>query len=198
MKRNRENEKKILYECLERDNKEPLVKEYGGLIYAVVQKTIVFSGIMLRYEDIEDLRVDVFIKLFSENCKKLRQFDHKKLSLAGWIKLIANQTTLDEIRKKDPHGLSKQRFTVLVDDVVELMSYNNEGLFDSIEKLRVVESVMNEMSEKDQNILKMFYFDELSISEVAKEIGKSSKTTQTAKDRARKKLTKKVEERLIV
>jgi len=97
-----EKQQQILDECLLEDKKEKLVIEYGDLIYYTVRKTLLFYNLHFTKEDIEDLRIEVFIRLFKNNCRKLKQFDSKKLNLAGWIKLIANQTTLDEIRKKRP------------------------------------------------------------------------------------------------
>ncbi len=198
MNPNREKEKKILHECLVLDNKEVLVKEYGGLIQAIVRKTLMFSGIPLNQEDIDDIRIEVFIRLFSNNCRKLRQFNPEKLNLAGWIKLIANQTTIDEIRKKDPHAISKQRENIKIDDVLHVLHHDYEACYDAKEKLKIVVKVMEEMSPNDKNVLKMFYFKQFSISEVAAAIGKSTKTTQAVKNRAVNRLRKKIDDKMLL
>ena len=193
---NREKEKIILNECLVNNDMESLVREYGNLIKATVRKTFMISGISTTPEDIEDACMEVYMRIFSNNCRKLEQFDPEKLSLAGWIKLIANQTTIDEIRKKDPHSVSRNNERVMIDDVFHILKYNSETEYETKEQLGIVIEAIESMLPNDRIVLKMFYYEQLSLSEVADKIGKSMKTTQTVKDRARRKLKKRIEERM--
>lgn len=196
MSLNRDKEKNILHECLVMDKMEGLVKEYGNLIKATVRKTFMLAGLSIIPEDIEDVCMEVYMRLFSNDCKKLRQFNPDKLSLPGWIKLISNQTTIDEIRKKDPHSVSKNNERVMIDNIYHTLKYNSESNYEAKEKLGIVIETIEEMLPNDRKVLKMFYYEQLSLEEVAAKIGKSKKTTQTVKDRARRRLKKKIEERL--
>jgi len=190
-----EKQQQILDECLLEDKKEKLVIEYGDLIYYTVRKTLLFYNLHFTKEDIEDLRIEVFIRLFKNNCRKLKQFDSKKLNLAGWIKLIANQTTLDEIRKKDPYALSKQKGRVLIEDVQERFDFDEKSRLDARQMLMLIHETIEEMSLQDKTILKLFYYQQLSLSQVASIIGKNNRSTQVAKSRAKKRLKEKIEKK---
>ncbi|MBU0993272.1 MAG: sigma-70 family RNA polymerase sigma factor [Proteobacteria bacterium] len=196
MSLNRDKEKTILHECLVMNKMDGLVREYGNLVKAIVRKTFMLACIPIIPEDVEDVCMEVFMRLFLDNCRKLKQFDPDKLSLPGWIKLIANQTTIDEIRKKDPHSISRSNERVMIDDVFHLLKYNADQNYDVKEKLGIVIDTIEKMLPNDRMILRMFYCEQLSLEEVSEKLGKSKKTTQTVKDRARRKLIKKVEERL--
>jgi len=190
-----EKQQQILDECLLEDKKEKLVIEYGDLIYYTVRKTLLFYNLHFTKEDIEDLRIEVFIRLFKNNCRKLKQFDSKKLNLAGWIKLIASQTTLDEIRKKDPYALSKQKGRVLIEDVQERFDFDEKSRLDARQMLMLIHETIEEMSLQDKTILKLFYYQQLSLSQVASIIGKNNRSTQVAKSRAKKRLKEKIEKK---
>ena len=196
MSLNREQEAYILNQCLVMDNMDGIVREYDQLIRAVVRKTFLLSGVRVGHEDIEDGTMEVYIRIFSDNYKKLRQYDSTKLTLAGWIKLIANQTTIDEIRKKDPHSVSRNNERIMINDVYQTLKLHPDRMYDAKEKLSIVIDAIEEMPPKDKMVLKMFYCDHLTLEEVAEKIGQSRKTTQTVKDRARRRLREKVESRI--
>ena len=194
MNATREKEKNILRACLREGDMEGLVREYGGLISATVRKTLKLAGMLTSEQDVEDGAIEVYIRLFSDDCRKLRQFDPEKLSLGGWIKLIANQTAIDELRKKDPHSVSRQNERVMIEEVYHLLRHNTEDAFEVKERLRIVIESIEQMLPNDRWVLKMFYLEHLTLEEVAVKLGKSKKTTQTVKDRARNRLLKKLEE----
>ena len=191
-----EKQQQILDECLLENKKERLVIEYGDLIYYTVRKTLLFYNLHFTKEDIEDLRIEVFIRLFENDCRKLKQFDSKKLNLAGWIKLIANQTTLDEIRKKDPYALSKQKGRVFIEDVQERFDFDEKSRLDARQMLMLIHETIEEMSLQDKTILKFFYYQQLSLSQLASIIGKNNISTQVAKSRAKKRLKEKIEKKI--
>lgn len=192
----RENEQEILDECLVEDKKDRLVIQYGNLIYSTICRTLLSYGLRFTKEDIEDFRIEVFIKLFENNCRKLRQFDSKRLSLAGWIRLIANQTTLDEIRKKDPHALSRQKDRKPIEDIQEIFRFDEGNRLDARQTLMLVHETIEAMSLQDKTILKLFYYHQLSLSQVASVIGKSCGSTQVAKSRAKNRLMDRIKKRM--
>ena len=194
----REKEQQILDECLFEDKKDGLVIEYGNLIYFTIRRTLLFYNLHFTEEDIEDFHIEVFIRLFEDNCRKLRQFDPKKLRLSGWIRLIANQTTLDEIRKKDPHALSRQKDRVPVEDIQELYSFDEKDRLDARQMLALIREIIEEMPLPDKMILKLFYYQQLSLPQVASIIGKNHGSTQVAKSRATNRLKEKIEKKIRV
>ncbi len=190
-----EKEREILHECLVNGRKELLVQEYGNLIFFTIRKTLqCFPNLQFIKEDIEDLRMEVFIQLFKNDCRKLRQYDPTKLGLPGWIKMIANKTTLDEVRKKHPHSLLKQKDLVPIEDVQELLKFDEKNRFDAREMLDIIWKSIETLCPRDNVVLKLFYFQRKSLSEIAVVIDRSKKTTQTIKDRAKEKLMKQLAE----
>jgi len=102
---------------------------------------------------------------------------------------------LDEIRKKDPYALSKQKGRVLIEDVQERFDFDEKSRLDARQMLMLIHETIEEMSLQDKTILKLFYYQQLSLSQVASIIGKNNRSTQVAKSRAKKRLKEKIEKK---
>ena len=156
----REKEQQILDECLFEDKKDGLVIEYGNLIYFTIRRTLLFYNLHFTEEDIEDFHIEVFIRLFEDNCRKLRQFDPKKLQ--------------------------------------ELYSFDEKDRLDARQMLALIREIIEEMPLPDKMILKLFYYQQLSLPQVASIIGKNHGSTQVAKSRATNRLKEKIEKKIRV
>ncbi len=62
----------------------------------------------------------------------------------------------------------------------------------------LIHETIEEMSLQDKTILKLFYYQQLSLSQVASIIGKNNRSTQVAKSRAKKRLKEKIEKKIDV
>jgi DNA-directed RNA polymerase specialized sigma24 family protein len=78
------------------DARTTLVEKYSGIVsYGV---TVIFQqfGRPYRKEEIEDLSQDVFLALFDNDSRKLRQYQGRNgCSLASWLRVVANRFTID-------------------------------------------------------------------------------------------------------
>ncbi len=126
-KEKQEKEQKILNEFRCHGRADKLVQEYWNLVYFTVRETLLFHKVPYTNEDLDDLRTEVFLQIFKNDYRRLRQYDHRKgLSLSGWIKLIANQTTLNEIKKKGLLDLRKKNFQIPIDELRETLTQDEE------------------------------------------------------------------------
>lgn len=194
MKNNKpEKEQQILQQCLENDRKDKIVREYWNLVSLVVRETLFFHRVPCTSWDIDELRNEVFFQLFRDNCRKLRQYDHAKgLSLSGWIRLIANQTTLNEIRKNGLLDLAKQNFRVSLEQIEEMLTYDEEKRLDAREKLKQTWDAIEKLSPRDRDVLKKHYFEWRSLQEIADSVGERYGTTAKIIHDAKKRLMEKL------
>ncbi|MCP4682206.1 MAG: sigma-70 family RNA polymerase sigma factor [Desulfobacterales bacterium] len=196
-KRNLEKESGVLHEFWAHGRKDKLIQEYWNLVYLIVEKTLIFHRIPYSKEDIEDLRNEVFYQLFVNECRRLKQFDTKKGgSLSKWVKVIANQTVLNEIKKKGLLELSKRRRRIPMEEIEGILVADEEGRLIARETLRLIKDAMKKLSPKDQAVLKHLYYEWLSLKEIASSINKTENAARAIIFRAQKRLKGLVEGRV--
>jgi len=77
------------------------VRQFSDLVYKSIQATLLVTQVRFNKQDLEDMHNTVFLQLFEDKCKKLRQFEGRNgCSLASWIKLVAGRIVLNYVRKK--------------------------------------------------------------------------------------------------
>jgi len=195
MKEKHIKEKEILDEFRQYGKVEKLVQEYWNLVFTVVQKTLQFYRINFTKEDVEDIRNEVFAQLFINNFRRLRQYNEKKgLSLSGWIKLVANQTTLNEIRKNGMLDMARRNFQIPFENIEEILKYDEENRFEAREDLRLLTEAIERLSERDNCFLKKCYFEWLSLQEIADSAGESYQNTAKMIHDAKKRLKEKIKQ----
>ena len=182
-----EEERQLLYECIVCGKKEKLVQQYWNLVYYTVRKTLTMKNVRFTHEDIEDLRNEVFVKLFDKGCWRLKQYKEELgHGLAGWIALIANRTVLNDLRKRGFNGLSRQNSKVQIEE--ELQLKQEEVDLETMEEKRLIHDAMEKLPSRDRLVLKLHYYHELSLPEVASAIHRTVVATYTIKSRAIKRL----------
>ncbi len=183
-----EEERQLLHECIVCGKKHKVVQQYWNLVYYTVRKTLTIKNVPFTGEDIEDLRSEVFVKLFDKGCWRIRQYREKLgHGLAGWIALIANRTVLNYLRKRGFDSLSWQNSKVQIEE--ELQLKQEEMDLETIEEeKRLIHDAMEKLPSRDRLVLKLHYYHELSLPEVASAIHRTVVATYTIKSRAIKRL----------
>lgn len=182
-----EEDRQLLYECIVCGNKEKLVQQYWNLVCHIVRKTLTMKNVRFTHEDIEDLRNEVFLKLFDKGCWRLKQYrEELGHGLAGWIALIANRTVLNDLRKKGFNGLSRKNTRVPIEEIVDLK--NKKNSLEVMEERRLIQDAMEKLPSRDRLVLKLHYYHELSLPEVASLIHTSVGAVYTIKSRAIERL----------
>ncbi|MBF0451653.1 MAG: sigma-70 family RNA polymerase sigma factor [Candidatus Magnetomorum sp.] len=175
-------EREILHYCIVLGQKEPLVAEYWMLVYNTVRKTYKIHGFSYDEDCLNSRRNEVFIQLFKNDCRKLRQYKEELgKGLAAWIKLIAIQTVQNSFRATI--RISKIPI-VPIDDIN--LSNNQE---DDENKMAVIEA-LKRLDSSDKLIIKLFYYKGLTLDDIAIIMKKKKGTIATQKTRAIKKLKK--------
>jgi len=187
---NRYEEGKLLYELLWCERCQKFVQQYRRLIFNTIQKTLIIHNIPYSKEDIEDLEIEVFIKLFENNKKRLWKYDETRgSSLACWIILITIRTVLNCIRDQISKQRGEESFTEEIQYEIDKCSTSDQRpeqhLKDQIERLH---DAIKMLSSRDQLIIKLFFYDELPAEKCAYIIGISVNAFYKAKHDAIKRL----------
>jgi RNA polymerase sigma-70 factor, ECF subfamily len=177
---------------------EELVKrslQHEDALYSLMKR---YEPVLLRYinrmtkvskEEAEDLLQEIFIKVY----QNLNGFD-ANLKFSTWVYRIAHNEIINHYRKN-----KRDRFTVELDaddeDVRSLSDFltdtlNMESQFLNREKAKAVRKALGELSQKYQDILVLYYFEDLSYSEISDILRKPPGTVATLLNRARAKFKK--------
>jgi len=187
---------RLLRACIrgDADARRQLVEEYTGIVsYGV---TVIFQqfGRPCRREEIEDLCQDVFLALFDQDARKLRQYQGRNgCSLASWIRVVANRLTIDRLRREgrtvsldDPKSTESARIRESQPDGTP----GPEPRAEEAQRAARVREMIGQLPPKDQVFVQLFYFQGLPIEEVAETIGITTNAAYVRKMRLHEKLRK--------
>jgi len=179
-------EYELLREVIVLNKKEKLVQQYWNLVYHIVRKTLNRKRIVFVKDDIEELRNEVFIRLFDRDCRRLRQFrEEGGLNLSGWIILVASSTVLDCLKKKDPGGIARRDKMLSLEDA-PFFAVQSDGL-KSLENSISFKEALIKLPPVYQEVIRMYCLGS-SMPEIAIGINKSVIAATTIKSRAVKRL----------
>ncbi len=143
-----------------------VIQRYSDMVYRLA-----FSLVKNKY-DAEDIHQEVFVRYL---CKKplFESAEHEK---AWFLRVTIN------LCKNLWKTAWKQKFTQLDEaDIANMPAENppETGIIESVKKL----------PQKYRIVIHLFYYEELSVEEIAKLLHKKASTVRTQLTRARKKLT---------
>jgi RNA polymerase sigma factor (sigma-70 family) len=183
-------ERQLLNDCLQKDNCNPLIKQYIKLIEYTIRKIGERKNHFFSSEDIKDLRQDTFVELFKNGCYRLRSYDENKCEskLAGFIQMIAIHTVWNHLEKiRDPFTYSsRHKLSLLDDDIIQLLNpVEIEDQLDARQQILLILECLNkdDISDIGRMIFKLFYFDAESLEDIAQLTGRNVGAIRTAKSR---------------
>ena len=193
MKTNLHSDRHLLEGCLSgnREAGESFVREFSDLVYRTIQYTLSVKRVRYSRNDLEDLHNTVFLRLFEDNCKRLRQFrGDNGCSLATWIKIVTSRIVLNHLRKKgvDSMGWQSKRFSL--DELPELMG-SEDGPWSQMEKIeqeRLIKAGIQGLPPRDRLFLVLHFEKGMTIKQVAKTMQLTVDNAHTVKHRAIQKL----------
>jgi len=166
---------------------EEFVRRFSDPVYRAVQYALRSKNFTYRQEDVEDLHNTIFVKLFEEKCKKLKQYrGDKGCSLLTWIRLIAVRTVIDHIRKIKKDALSQWKDALPIETMTDLEAESFEPIkmIEKDEHYHLIQEGMKEMKPRYQLFLKLHFFKGLSITEAAEILStRSCERKRTIKNR---------------
>lgn len=193
MNRSSEKDRRLLSRCLSGDRKasETLVRRFSGLVYQSVQYTLMAKDVSFNRHDLEDLHNTVFLRLFEQGCKKIRQYQGRNgCSLASWIRMIAVRTVLDHLRKKGVDIMGWQKKRITLEELPELKAdgVEFEAQIEKAEQGRLLQDGMQRLPPRDRLFIKLHFDQGLSVAEVAEAMQLSIDNAYTVKHRAIQRL----------
>jgi RNA polymerase sigma-70 factor (ECF subfamily) len=193
MEENSLSDKDLLKRCIEGNSeaRAVFVEKYSRLIYSCIHETLRMNCSDFLREDIEDIFNDIFLSLFKDDCKKLRQFrGDNNCTVASWLRIIAINTTRNFITRN-------RTFISLENDsdqgLAQIDKRPNPGpsaldqLIDS-EEIVLFKQLINELKHDDRLLLTYYYKGDIPPEEIAKIMNITVNTVYSKISRTKKRL----------
>lgn len=164
-----------------------------GELYNRTYNNVYFTvKALIKSEDtILDIVQDSYVKGF-QSLSQLQDPD----KFRAWMKRIAHNRAVDYIRKTKPVMFSTM--STEEDEVVEFEDDRVENLpevvIDQKETTRLVKEILDSLSEEQRLVVGMFYYEQMSVKEIAELMGVSENTVKSRLVYARKKIEVQVKE----
>ena len=152
---------------------QQLLTEYGPTVFRMVQR------IVTRREDAEEVYQDVFVKAL----RGIEGYNPRQASIATWLNRIAYHESLNFVRGKKP--------TLLYIEDNELGANTLEVPDDAPQDEQTIEQLEQALAKlppHEQAVVSMFYYDNMSLADIAFVTGSIPSTVGSQLSRIRKKL----------
>lgn len=143
----------------------------------------VFSFVLKKVKDENDAD-ELTVNVFSKVLNKLELFD-PNFQFKTWVLTIAQNTIIDFWRKKNREMEDE---TADLQDVINHFAKSPEELLISEEEQKKILKIVESMDNNYQEIIRLRFFEEKSIKEIAEELGISVSNTKVRIMRAKKVL----------
>ena len=150
-----------------------LLSTYGPMVFRMVQR------IVPSHEDAEEVYQDVFVKAL----RGIGGYDPRQASLATWLNRIAYHESLNFVRGNKPTILSIEEGNL----GTSLMETPDEAPQDE-ETIRQLEQALAKLPPHEEAIVSMFYYDNMSLADIAFVTDSNPSTVGSQLSRIRKKL----------
>ncbi len=167
----------------EKSKFEKIYQRYEGRMYAAAYK------ILNNAEEAEDVVHDSFLsvidnldKIFENNCHKTWNY----------LVTIVKNKAIDQYKRNQKHG--KVSFTEQTDSERRNLFKCEQGI-DRSEISDILAELILELSEQYRAVIYMYYYQEFSFAEIAKDLNISENNARQIASRARKVLAEKLSER---
>lgn len=186
-------DRRLLSRCFSGNRKaaETLVRRFSDLVYGSVQYTLMSKQVPFNKYDLEDLHNTIFLRLFENEYKRLRQYQGKNgCSLRSWIRMVAVRTVLDHLKKNGLDAMVWQKKLVQIEQAFGIKQDEIEpwAAMDKVEQEHLLQDGIQSLSSRYKLFMKLHFEQELSIAEVAEVMQISIEHAYTVKHRAIQKL----------
>lgn len=168
-------------------DQEAITELYNRTSPAVYQTT----RVLIRDEDTaQDILQDAFIKGF-QNLDKLRQPEQ----FQAWMKMIATNTAKNVLKRKKPilfSEMENEDGEMEVEFVDERLDHLPEVAMDRKETSRLVDEILDSLPDDQRLVLGMYFFENLSVKQIAQVLGVSENTVKSRMMYGKKKVEVKV------
>lgn len=153
-----------------------LLERYGRRVFSQILTMV------QRPEEAEEVYQDVFVSAFSH----IRQYEEAKASLVTWLSRIAYNKSVDHLRRR-------RMPLVRLDDCGGEPAVSEEEAEQTLghpdrETVQLIRAALRQLPPHEQAIVTMFYYDDMSLREIAYVTGSIPTTVASRLSRIRKKL----------
>ena len=153
-----------------------LVGDYGPAVFQLVRRIVV------RQEDAEEVYQDVFVKAL----RGIGDYDSRKASLATWLCRIAYHESLNFVRRRQPDIVYMDEQDLGFNNLVDIPEDNANDSH----TVQALEEALASLPPHEQAFITMFYYDNMSLADIAYVTGSIPSTVGSQLCRIRKKLYK--------
>lgn len=139
----------------------------------------------------EDLAQETFIKAY----KKLATVQDQN-KMRSWLLSIARNVTIDFFRKNKNHAIALDEN--ILEYYAQATSVDSREEILSAEKARELQDCIGQLSEQDQTIVRLLYYEGFSYKEIASLLKVNQNTLKSRLHRARAELLKVIQSKNIV
>lgn len=174
-----------------------LARENNNEGYAYLYENTYQKGyyVALKYMKDEDRAIDVLQDAYVRAFKYIGQLDEAD-KFPAWFARIVATTALNELKKKSPILFSQmedEEGNSEVDNFYdEREEYQPEVTLDKAETRRLVNEIIDTLSDEQRICITMFYMEEMSVKEMAEVLGVSENTVKSRLNYGRQKIKDKV------
>ena len=151
---------------------QKLLATYGPMVFRMVQRIV-----PLR-EDAEEVYQDVFVKAL----RGIEGYNPQQATLATWLNRIAYHESLNFIRGRSPVIVSMEDH-----ELSNSLLASDEEPQDE-QTIQQLEQALEKLPAHEQAIVSMFYYDNMSLADIAFVTGSITSTVGSQLSRIRKKL----------
>jgi len=177
----------LLHRCLRGDDqaKALLFAEYADLARrAVIRKLAALGLLHARRSEVADICHDLFERILADNCRMLARL-HKPASINAWLVTVAQNLTVDYVRKWARRAKTDATAAAAIPPVVRetpaRYAIRRETKIELAQKLESLPPV-------DRLILEMFFVQGLKYGEIAEVTGLNINSVAAKLRRSKKKL----------
>lgn len=144
----------------------------------------------------EDTAQDIVQETYYKSLRKIKQLKEPD-KFPVWIKKIAVNTAKAHLRKVDwvlfseADGEGSKSISELQDERLEHIP---EIVVDQAETKELIDQILGELDEKQRMVVGMFYYEQMSVNEIAEALNCSANTVKSRLNYARKKIGKEIAE----
>lgn len=179
-----EKDRQILKRCLDRNPGawEEFVDRVIGVFVHVISHTAHARSVQLNQDDIDDLCSEIFLTLLKNDFAVLRHFKGRS-SLATYLAVVARRIAVKEIslrRKSEAMG-----HVVAHQSALEAGGVEPPRTADDIDQ---VKTLIDQLPAAEASIVRMYYLEGKSYSEIAASLGISPNSVGPTLNRARERM----------
>jgi len=172
---------------------EEFVRAYSDLIWRAIRRTFARYNYPYGKEEAEDLFNSVFVALFEDDFRRLRQFrGDNNCSLSTWLAVVTGRRTIDFLRK------DKERFTIASGedtDIFDALADQRPRADIVLERKEIAGIVLEELGllpARDRLIFQLLFKKGSTVEETASILGISRDLVHSRKYRIVERLKKKL------